>query len=188
MWSWSWISLQYTTGKIIPIWTSWLWQLVFVYICGNYSRSYSPWNLPLLPLFLANNLFWLQLSYFPSRGSTCLTLSHLLIPIKCVLLWDKPFFRYLCHCEKCRGFGLFVGTLLFWELAISFLLLWFICLNEVNLWACFFYSFLLNKLLDSFVGFCWLNHLLICSFDIIWTTIMFCHTFYTSLYSWCFFV
>jgi hypothetical protein len=78
----------------------------------------------------------------------------------------------LCHCEKCRGFGLFVGTLLFWELVISFLLLWLICSNEINPWACFYlfiYSFMLNKLLGSFVEFCWINHLLICSIDTIWT-------------------
>ena len=31
------------------------------------------------------------------------------------VLEDKPFpYGTLCHCEKCRGFGLFVGTLLFW--------------------------------------------------------------------------
>jgi hypothetical protein len=46
-----------------------------------------------------------------------------LIPIKFTLMEDKPFpFGTLCHCEKCRGFGLFVGTLLFWEYVISFLL------------------------------------------------------------------
>src|SRR5215218_3319156 len=50
------------------------------------------------------------------------------------VLEDKPFpYGTLCHCEKCRGFGLFVRTLLFWEFAISFLLTCFICLNEINL-------------------------------------------------------
>jgi hypothetical protein len=41
--------------------------------------------------------------------------------------------------------------LLFWELVISFLLLGFICLNDMNLWACVYfyyhYSFMLNNLL-----------------------------------------
>ena len=45
----------------------------------------------------------------------------------------KPFlFGTLCHCEKCRGFGLFVRTLLFWEFAISFFLPCFIFLNEIK--------------------------------------------------------
>jgi hypothetical protein len=37
----------------------------------------------------------------------------------------------------------------------------------------FIYSFILNKLLGSFVEFCWINHLLICYIDIIWTNNVF---------------
>ena len=114
-------------------------------------------------------------------------LLHLLIIIKYLTLEDKPFlFGTLCHCEKCRGFGLFVRTLLFWECVISFLLICFICLNEINLWACvFLFLFTVYAqwfLLSSFVELCWINHLLICFFDIIWTTNLFCHTFYAFLY------
>ena len=76
------------------------------------------------------------------------------------VLEDKPFpYGTLCHCEKCRGFGLYVWTLLFWEFAISFLLTCFICLNEINLWECLLYFILYAQwfLLSSFVELCWTN-------------------------------
>jgi hypothetical protein len=123
--------------KIIPIWTSCLWQLVFIYIYIYVVILLYHLHLGiclLLPLFLAKKF------YFDSRCLICL-LDDLLIDFVssldphqvCVDVRQTFSFRYLCHCEKYRGFGLFVETLLFWELVISFLLLWFICLNEINL-------------------------------------------------------
>jgi hypothetical protein len=47
----------------------------------------------------------------------------------------------------------------FGEFAISFFLTWFICLNEINLWACLLYFILYAQwfLLSSFVELCWTN-------------------------------
>jgi hypothetical protein len=70
------------------------------------------------------------------------------IHLKCVFLEDKPFlFGTWCHCEKYRGFGFLVGTLLSWELVISFFLPCFIGIDEIIIveHECFVY------LLCSFV-------------------------------------
>ncbi len=111
-----------------------------------------------LNLWIIFTLDCFLLPYFISNKSLLLPCVFL-VPLKNLLinsfdsyqvfvLEDKPFlYGTLCHCEKCREFGLFVRTLLFWEFAISFLLLCFICLNEINLWACLLYSsFMLNDL------------------------------------------
>ena len=124
-----------------------------------------------LNLWITFTLDCFLLSYFISKKS-------LLLPFVFHVLWkknllinsfdsyqvfvleDKPFlYGTLCHCEKCREFGLFVRTLLFWEFAISFLLLCFICLNEINLWACLPYFIIYAQwfLLSSFVELCWTN-------------------------------
>jgi hypothetical protein len=140
--------------KIILIWTSYLWQLVFIYMCGNSSRSSSPWNLPLIALISCQEIFWTPIVLFAFLRIFLHDFVSSFDPYQvCVDVRQTFSFRYLCHCEKCRGFGLYVGTLLFWELVISFLLLWFICLDEINLWACdfYYYSFMLNMLLGSFV-------------------------------------
>ena len=98
-----------------------------------------------------------------------------------VFLEDKTFFRFgtLFHHKKCVGLGLFVEPCsLFWECVISFLLICFICLNEINLWACvallIFYAQLF--LLSSLVELCCIDHLLIWFFDTIWTTNVFWDT------------
>jgi hypothetical protein len=54
---------------------------------------------------------------------------------ECILEYKHLLFGTLSHYEKCRGFGLFFRTFLFWEFVISFFFLWFICLNEINPWA-----------------------------------------------------
>ena len=122
-----------------------------------------------LNLWIIFTLDCFLLPYFISKKSLLLPCVFL-VPLKNLLinsldsyqvcvLEDKPFlYGTLCHCEKCRGFGLFVRTLLFWEFAISFLLLCFF-LNEINLWACLFYFILYAQwsLLSSFVELCWTN-------------------------------
>jgi hypothetical protein len=114
--------------KIIPIWTSCLWQLVFVYMRGNSSRSSSPWNLPLIALISFQEIILTPVVLFSFLRIFLLDFVSSLDPHQvCVVVRQTFSFWYLCHCKKCRGFGLFVGTLLFWELVISFLLLWFIC-------------------------------------------------------------
>jgi hypothetical protein len=73
--------------KIILIWTSCLRQLVFIYISVVILLDHLHLEICLLlPFFLSKIFFWLLLSYLPSWGSFCLTSSHLLIPIKYVLL------------------------------------------------------------------------------------------------------
>jgi hypothetical protein len=60
-------------------------------------------------------------------------------------LLSKSFSWYwvLFHLVSTYGsFGLFVRTLLCWEFVISFSLLYFICLNEINLSVCVFYFIL----------------------------------------------
>jgi len=123
-----------------------------------------------LNLWIIFTLDYFLLPYFISKKSLLLPcvfhvpLKNLLInsfdSYQVFVLEDKPFlYGTLCHCEKCREFGLFVRTLLFWEFAISFLLLCFICLNEINLWACLLYFILYAQwfLPSSFVELCWTN-------------------------------
>ena len=106
---------QYTTGNYFQ-YTHCLWQLITLYVV----------EFMLLPCVFHVPLKNLLINSFDSY--------------QVFVLEDKPFlYGTLCHCEKCREFGLFVRTLLFWEFAISFLPLCFICLNEITLWACVFY-------------------------------------------------
>ena len=102
-----------------------------------------------LNLWITFTLDCFLLPYFISKKSLFLPcvfhvpLKNLLInsfdSYQVFVLEDKLFlFGTLCHCEKCRGFGLFVGTLLLWEYAISFFLLCFICHLELILFIIFF--------------------------------------------------
>jgi hypothetical protein len=117
---------------------------IYIYICGNSSRSSSPWNLPLIALISFQEIILTPVVLFAFLRIFLLDFVSSFDPHQvCVVVRLTFSFRYLCHCEKCRGSGLFVGTLLFWELVISFLLLWFICSNGINLWACF-YLFILS--------------------------------------------
>ena len=105
-----------------------------------------------------------------------------------VFLEDKSFlFGTLCHHEKCRGFGLFVGPCSLWELLISFVDIWFSFLKwDKSLSVCVYLFFML-------IGFalftCWTLEsifVLIWFFDVIWT-IHWRHTFCVRPWlSWCF--
>ena len=68
-------------------------------------------------------------------------------------------------------------------LSHSFLLVLFF-LNEISLWACVFLFHLFTQwfLLSSLVELCWINHVLIWFFDILWTTNVFCHTLFAFLF------
>jgi hypothetical protein len=103
-------------------------------MCGNSSRSSSPWNLPLIALISCQEIILTPVVLFAFLWIFFLDFVSSFDPYQvCVDVIQTFSFWYLCHCEKCRGLGLFVGTLLFWELVISFLLLGFICLNDMNL-------------------------------------------------------
>ena len=111
--------------EIFPIY--FLALTIDIRVCGKFCGSSSPWILLLIALFYFQEFVVAPFVFLAF-------LKIFLIPINCALMEDKPFlFGTLCHCEKCRGFGLFVGTLRFWECVISFLLICFICLNEINL-------------------------------------------------------
>jgi hypothetical protein len=97
---------------------------IHIYICGNSSRSSSPWDLPLIALISFEEIILTPVVLFAFLRIFLLDFVSSLDPHQvCVVVRQTFSFQYLCHCEKCRGFGLFVGTLLFWELVISFLLL-----------------------------------------------------------------
>ena len=123
-----------------------------------------------LNLWIIFTLDCFLLPYFISKKSLLLPCVFL-VPLKNLLinsfdsyqvfvLEDKPFlYGTLCHCEKCRGFGLFVRTLLFWEFCYLIPSSMLYLLNEINLWACLFYFILYAQwfLLSSFVELCWTN-------------------------------
>ena len=84
---------------------------------------------------LNNALILGEHSYICQNTLLMILLVHLLIIIKYFTLKDKPFlFGTLCHHEKCRGFGLFIGTSL--SLGVGYLIPYFCGLasyNEISL-------------------------------------------------------